>query len=433
MSRKILGTIILLIAATGLLFAGGQQEGAQTEQQGAQAEEEATAQVEQVELHFFQFKPYLDEEYKKFADEFEQENPNVTVNTETIGGGTQWQTILKSKFAADEGPDIFPVEGPSQYELWSDYIADLSGEPWIDNAVPFALEVLNINGKQMGMPVNLEGYGYIYNKDIFKEAGISEPPATFDELEAAAQKIKAAGYTPFATGYSTWWVLGLHLINVAFAQQDDPHAFIDKLNAGEAKMAENKLFQDLQNIVDLTVEYGEKNPLTTDHNKQVQMFANGTAAMIQQGVWKEVPIFEANPSANIGLLPVPLNNSAKMNRVPVGVPFNFVVNKTSSQPAQKAAKDFLNYLVNSKTGQKYMTENFGFIPAYKGVDPSGLKGVGQDILDYAGKDKTIPWVFGQFPDGFANEVSNNIQAYIADRQDWATTLKRFDQSWQKLK
>lgn len=428
MNKRLLATLVVLLVSAGLLFAGGQQES------GAQQEEApAEAEAEEVELHFFQFKPYLDEEYKKFADDFEKENPNVTVTTETIGGGTQWQTILKSKFAADEGPDIFPVEGTGQYELWNEYIADLSGEPWIDNAVPFALESLNINGKQMGMPVNLEGYGYIYNKDIFEEVGITETPGTLSELEAAAKKIKAAGYTPFATGYSTWWVIGLHLYNVAFAQQDDPQGFIDKLNAGEAKMAENQLFQDLQNIVDLTVEYGEKNPLTTDHNKQVQMFANGTAAMIQQGVWKEVPIFEANPEANIGLLPVPLNDNAKMDRVPVGVPFYFVVNKTSPEPVQAAAKDFLNYLVNSKTGQKYMTENFGFIPAYKEVSAEALKGVGKDILEYAGQDKTVPWMFGKFPDGFANEVSNNIQAYIADRQDWDTTLSRLDAAWQKLK
>jgi raffinose/stachyose/melibiose transport system substrate-binding protein len=427
--KKVLATLVVLLVSAGLLCAGGQQEGAEQEKEAAAQEETQ----EQVELHFFQFKPYLDEQYKDFADEFEQEYPNVTVNTETIGGGTQWQTILKSKFAAGEGPDIFPVEGVGQYELWQEYIADLSGEPWIDNAVPFALEGLNIDGKQMGMPVNLEGYGYIYNKKIFEEAGVNELPETLSELRAAAEKIEAAGYTPFGTGYSTWWVIGLHLVNVAFAQQDDPQGFIDALNAGEASMADNELFQDLKNVVDLTVEYGEKNPLTTDHNKQVQMFANGQVAMIQQGVWKEMPIMEANADADIGLLPVPLNNSSQMDRIPVGVPFNFVVNKTSSENVQKAAKNFLNFLVNTETGQSYMTEEFGFIPAYKGVDPKGLHGVGKDILAYADKDKTIPWVFGKFPDGFANEVTKNVQAYIADRQDWDTVLENMDSKWQELK
>jgi len=411
---------MLIAAVSAPLFAEGAQETKKEEGK--------------VTLHFFQFKPYLDEPYAELAAEFEKEYPNITVDIETLGGGTVWQDILKSKFAAGEGPDIFPVEGTSQYELWSEYIADITGEAMLKNALPLAKEALNIDGRQMGMPVNLEGYGYIYNKDIFAEVGITELPKTLDELEKAAQKIKAAGYTPFATGYATWWVTGLHLVNVAFAQQDDPLAFIDKLNAGTAKMADNQYFQDLQNIVDLTVKYGEKNPLTTDHNMQIQLFANGKAAMIQQGVWKEVPIYEANPEANIGLLPVPLNNNAeKMDRIAVGVPFYYVINKKSAEAEQDAARKFLDFHVNTEIGQRYLTEEFGFIPALKGVSSKGLGGVGQTILEYSDQDKVMPWVFGYFPDGFGNEVTNLIQAYVAGRHDWDTVLSSMDSAWQKLK
>jgi len=424
--KQVLATAVLLLSAAGLIFASGQSEGSQSGGQTAMS-------AKPVQLHVFQFKPYLDQEYKNFAKDYEKQYPNVTVTTETIGGGTQWQTILKSKFAAGEGPDIFPVEGTGEYNLWKDYIADLSGQPWIKNALPFALKGLNIDGRQMGMPVAIEGYGYIYNKDIFQKDGITQLPKSLSELRSAAEKIKSDGTTPFATGYATWWVTGLHLINVAFAQQPDPSAFIAQLNAGQASMADNKMFQDLKNVVDLTVQYGEKNPLTTDHNKQVQLLANGEVAMIQQGVWKEIPIMKANPSANIGLLPIPLNDSAQMNRIPVGVPFYFVVNKTAAKEVQDAAEKYLDYLADTQTGHTYLTQKFGFIPAFKDVPPVGLQGVGKDILAYANQDRTIPWVFGQFPDGFANEVSNNIQAYVAGQQNWSTTLQHFDAAWQKLK
>ncbi|HUX21711.1 MAG TPA: ABC transporter substrate-binding protein [Spirochaetia bacterium] len=424
--KRVLTIAVLLLAGAGMLFANGQQEGSQPAGQAASSSAP-------VKLHVFQFKPYLDHQFKDFATDFEKQYPNVTVTTETIGGGTQWQTILKSKFAAGEGPDIFPVEGTGEYNLWKDYIADLSGQPWIKNALPFALKGLNIDGKQMGMPVAIEGYGYIYNKDIFQEDGITTLPTSLSQLTAAAAKIKADGTTPFATGYATWWVTGLHLINIPFAQQPDPQAFIAQLNAGQTTMAGNKMFQDLKNIVDLTVKYGEKNPLTTDHNKQVQLLANGEVAMIQQGVWKEIPIMKANPNAKIGLLPIPLNDSAQMNRIPVGVPFYFSVNKTAPQNVQNAAEKYLDFLADTPTGHTYLTAKFGFIPAFKDVPPEGLQGVGTDILAYANQDKTIPWVFGEFPDGFANEVSNNIQAYVAGKQDWNTTLQNFDSSWQKLK
>lgn len=422
--KKLLTVIMLVLVAVSAFAIGG----------------EDTPQVEQapdakaVTLHLFQHKPDLDGLYKELAMEFQKQYPNVTVVTETIGGGAVWQTILKSKFAANEGPDIFPVEGLSQYELWQEYIGDFAGEPWLNTALPFAMKELNIDGVQRGMPVNLEGYGYIYNKDIFAKVGITTLPKTLSELRVAAQKIKNAGYIPFATGYGTWWVTGLHLMNMPFAQQPDPKGFIKALNEGKVTMAGTKAFQDLKNLIDLTLEFGEKNPLTTDHLMQIQLFANGQAAMIQQGVWKEIPIYSANPSVNIGLLPMPLNDDkVASDRIAVGVPFYFVVNKTSSPAEQRAAKDFLNYLVTTDIGKSYLTEKFRFIPAYSGISPKGLGGVGTDILAYSAAGKTIPWVFGFFPDGFAQEANNNIQAYIAGKQDWPTVLKKLDEAWKKLK
>lgn len=69
----------------------------------------------------------------------------------------------------------------------------------------------------------------------------------------------------------------------------------------------------------------------------------------------------------------------------------------------------------------------------KGVSSEGLGGVGQGILKYSDQDKLIPWVFGSFPDGFANEATNLIQAYVAGRNSWGDVLSGLDAAWQKLK
>ena len=414
--KKLLIVLVLVTALTGFAFATGQAEGG--------------GEAETVELDIFQSKTVIAEQFEAMAAEFEEANPNVTVNVETVGGSADWQTILKSRFTADEGPDVYNIEGPAQYELWSENIADLSGEPFTEEAVASAMAPLNINGNQYGAPVNFEGYGYIYNKDIFEDAGIDELPTSFSELADVAQQLEDAGYTAFSTGYGTWWVIGLHMLNVAFAQQDDPAQFMEDLTNGDASMANNRVFQDLQQLVDLTVEYGEDNPLATDHNQQVQMLANGEVAMIQQGVWKEVALFEANPDLNIGLIPLLINDQAKMDWVPVGVPWYFVVNAQRSAAEQEVAKEFINFMMISDTGQRYAVEEFGYIPAYKGVSSEGLGGVGQGILAYAEQDKTIPWVFGQWPDGFAQQDAfNNLQAYVAGRQSWNETLQALDEAW----
>jgi len=418
-TRHGLLVLALILLIGGVSFATGGGEAA------------ADESMEVVEIEVFQSKTTIAEQFEALAMEFEAANPDIKVTVETVGGSADWQTILKSRFTADEGPDIFNIEGPAQYDLWKSNIADLSGEAFLDGAVEAALAPLNIGGRQWGMPVNFEGYGYIYNKDIFADAGITDLPTNFSELADVAEQLDAAGYTAFATGYGTWWVIGLHLVNAAFAQQDDPQAFMEGLTAGTVTMAGNPIFQDLRGLIDLTVEYGEDNPLATDHNQQVQLLANGEVAMIQQGVWKETALYSANPDLNIGLLPIAISDDAKMNRVPLGVPWYFVVNSKSTPEEQDAAKAFLDFMFASETGKRYLVEEFGYIPAVKGVPSTGLGGVGKDILAFAGDDRTIPWVFGQWPDGFAQQDAfNNLQAYVGGQQSWQETLEALDEAWQ---
>lgn len=421
MKRIAVITMGLLLLA-GTLFANG----------GSDSAEGATGE-ENVDLHVFHFKVNLLNEWNNYTNLYSQSHPGVTFTNEIVGGGAQWVPVLKSKFAAGQGPDIFIVEGPAQYEVFSDYIVPQNGEPWIDRAAPFAREGLNISGDYMGMPVNLEGYGYIYNKKIFREAGVTQTPRTLAELRAAAEKIQAAGYTPFGTGYGEWWVLGLHLANIPIARQDDPQAFIDGLNAGTVKMADNPQFKALKDLIDLNIEFGESNPLTTNNRKQVELFVNNQVAMIQQGNWKEKDIIAADPDAEIGLLPMPLANDPAMgDKIAVGVPFYFVVNGDSSEKTQTEANAFLDSLVNSESGKEYLVQKFGFIPAYTDIEPVGLGGISRDIIRYAGDDKAIPWMFGQFPDGMPNEFADAIQAYVAGQVSWQETLERFDSSWARL-
>src|SRR5690606_1889385 len=115
-------------------------------------------------------------------------------------------------------------------------------------------------------------------------------------------------------------------INIPFAQQDDADAFIQGLYDGTEKIPGNEVFEQWLDLFDLTLKYGNANPLQTDYNTQVTEFATGKAAMTQQGNWTQVAISETNPDIEIGFLPMPINNNAEqMDRLPVGVPNNWVV------------------------------------------------------------------------------------------------------------
>jgi raffinose/stachyose/melibiose transport system substrate-binding protein len=388
---------------------------------------------EVVTLNLFQFKVEIAEDLQKMIEEFEAEHPNIKVKLETVGGGADYGAALKAKFASGEKPDIFNNGGFKELELWKEHLADLSNEPWAEHVLPIGkVPMTDTDGKLYGMPVNLEGYGFIYNKDLFEKAGITEAPNTISELKDAAQKLKDAGITPFSAGYGEWWVIGQHLLNIAFAQQDDPVAYIEGLYDGSQKIVGNEKFAQFKDVLDTEIGFANDNPITTDYNTQVTLFASGQTAMLQQGNWTENMITEINPEINMAFLPISLNDDeAASDRLPVGVPNNWVVNKNSEHLEE--AKLFLEWMVSSETGKRYITEEFAFIPAFDNIEPTGLGDLGQSILEYSKADKTVPWTWFRWPDGANKEFAATIQEYAAGKIDYDTVLQRFQDTWDNLK
>jgi len=382
----------------------------------------------------FQFKTEIVEGLHELARAFEEEHPNIKIDVQTVGGSGDYEAGLKTKFASGEGPDIFSNGGYSKLELWKERVEDLSDQPWVKDIAPAAVDPVTLDGKVYGLPLSMEGFGYIYNKDIFADLGIDTLPKTYSELEAVAKKIADAGITPFANAYYEWWLVGSQGISVAFNNQPDMNAFIDGLNDGTATIAGNEQFLNWAKLMQLTLDYGNKNPLTTDYNTQVAMFANGEAAMMQQGNWSQNMLDSITPNMNLGVLPMPISDDAAVTgKVTVGVPVNLVVNKDSK--VKEEAKMFLDWLVTSDMGKEYITKTFKFIPTMSTIEasPEDMGAVATDLVEYVNRGEAFPNVSGKFPDGVTQEFGSIIQKFLAGEIDAQKWTEEMQAAWDKLK
>ncbi|QMV42011.1 ABC transporter substrate-binding protein [Cohnella cholangitidis] len=423
-------TLVMMLAFSMILSACGSKEA--DNNKGNNAESGGAAATKTIKI--FQFKVEIAEALNRLKAEYESTHPGIKLDIQTVGGGADYGAALKAKFASGEEPDIFNNGGYRDLGTWFDKLEDLSDQPWVADTVDVAKEPMTKDGKIYGQPMNLEGYGFVYNKDLFAKAGITETPKTLAQLEEAAKKLQAIGVTPFANGYQELWVLGNHTLNVAFAHQKDPDAFVKGLNEGTEKIPGNAVFEEWTKLVDLTLKYGNKNPLTTDYNTEMTLFANGEAAMTQQGNWTQVQIDGINPNLNIGILPMPINDNAEENdKLYVGVPNNWVVNKNSK--VKPEAKEFLNWLVTSDIGKKYIAKEFKFIPAFKSIEATSedLGDLGAEVVKYSQEGKALSWNFNKFPDGGMNEFGNQIQAYIAGKSDKTALFDGLQKAWDSLK
>ena len=139
--------------------------------------------------------------WQTMADEYTAAHPNVKINI-TVLENEAFKTKLTTDLQAGNVPDLFQSWGGGglreQVEagLVKDITADVAD--WTDTINAGALGMYQVDGKQYGIPFDLGMVGFWYNKDLFAKAGITAPPATWDELLADVGKLKAAGITPIA-------------------------------------------------------------------------------------------------------------------------------------------------------------------------------------------------------------------------------------------
>lgn len=394
-----------------------------------EAAEQTDAPKKDVTIKIFQFKVEIAEALNQLAAEYEKET-GVKVEVETHGGGEDYSALLKAELAAGEEPEIFNSSGWAGFDPYVDRAADLSNEPWAKDLVEASKAQITRDGKLLGMPMNLEAYGFTYNKDLFAKAGITELPKTLDDLEAAAKKLQDAGITPFALT-NEWWSMGIHTLNIALANQPDPAAFIEEVKAGTKTLKDDPIMQQWIRLVDIMFANGQKNALTTDYNTQVAEFAAGEYAMIQHGNWIQGMIDEVTPGMNLGMMPVPLLDKPN---VFTGVPNNWIVNNKSANAEE--AKAFLNWMVTSETGKKFISTDFKFVPALSSIEPNpeAIGAIGGDFAVFANASpaQVKSWNWDRFPDGITQQWGAAMQEYLGKQITGDELLAKLDKAVQDI-
>lgn len=402
-TKKILSTVLATTLLVGTMVGCGASSGTSS------ASSTKTVKV-------YQLKVEINDALQELAKKYEAEK-GVKVEITSVGGGADYGASLKAEFQKGTEPDIFMIQGAGDYSIWKHKIDDLSAEKWVGNAVKGTLDTVTVDKKVYGMPAATEGYGLIYNKDILDKAGIDPKSIdTFDKLKAAFETLdskKAELGLDNVISYTTkeTWVTGNHTFNIPLATQENPKQFTEDYVAEKADIVNNKQFNEWMNLVELMCKYGGGKTLDTiDYSTQVGNFALGKTAFMQQGNWvagdlkKLEDPNDPKTKFDMGFVPLAINNDIKVSgSIPVGVPMYWVVNKDSA--VNKEAKEFLDWMVTSKTGQESLVKDMSMIPAFTNFTVESDNTLNKSISEFNKAGKTIPWAFTNLPDGF---TMNNI-------------------------
>ncbi|MCM4078484.1 ABC transporter substrate-binding protein [Paractinoplanes hotanensis] len=151
--------------------------------------------------------------------EFQKQNPDITIKSVSVGEQCNNPPDFTARLAGGTMTDVFyGYMTDLQQVLDSGQAMDITQYatkdtiPTWDSVDPALKEVFTEEGKLYAVPVKNYSMGLVYNKALFKKAGLDPeaPPKTWAEVRAAAKKIAGtgggvAGYSEYSAGNTGGW------------------------------------------------------------------------------------------------------------------------------------------------------------------------------------------------------------------------------------
>ncbi|MGD8195743.1 ABC transporter substrate-binding protein [Herbiconiux sp. P18] len=303
-----------------------------------------------------------EEFWKTTAAAFEEANPGVTIDVQTVQN-EDLDGKLQTAMNSGDGPDIFLQRGGGKMAAMvaagqvmdiTDTISDEARSQISEGT--FKAETLD--DKVYAMPVAVLPGGIFYSQDLFTAAGITEAPSTIDELEGAVDKLKASGTQAIALGAKDAWPAAHWYYFFALRE-----CSTDALStAAESKSFDDpcwlKAAEDLESFA--ATEPFNPGFLTTSAQQgagsSAGLIANHQAAMELMGAWDPGVIASLTPDqkplADLAWFPFPEISGGEGE---TGAILGGVDGYSCAADAPPQCVDFLNYIATAEVQEAYYT------------------------------------------------------------------------------
>ena len=297
--------------------------------------------------------------WAEYLAEFNKMYPGITVE---IDGITDYAEQALLRLQGGNWGDIMMIPAIDQKDL-SQYFLSFGSVSEMKKVARFVTQWM-YDDKVYGIPYMATAQGVLYNKRIFKEAGVESLPKTPDEFIAALKKIKQnTSAIPLYTNYATGWTMGAW------------DAYISGSATGKADYMNQTLVHEknpFRNYGDNTHAYAvykvlydavaagltESDYTTTDWESSKGMLNRGEIGTMVLGSWAFTQMQGAGEHGeDIGYMSFPITINGKQY-ASAGPDYCYGINVKSSAEKKLAALIFVKWLTE-KSGFSY---NEGGIP-----------------------------------------------------------------------
>jgi raffinose/stachyose/melibiose transport system substrate-binding protein len=282
---------------------------------------------------------------------YNEENPDVTITTETHPAGGEGDNLVKTRLATGEMNDLFFYNSGSLFQALNpdQTLVNLADEDWTGSLLDDFVTTVSTDDGLYGAPVGASFAGAMtYSKPVYEQLGL-EVPTTLDEFNANNEIIKAAGIDPIAQTYGDTWTSQLFVLGDFYNVLAQDPEWADEYTANEAKFVDEPGLAGFQNQQDAyDAGYFNEDFASATYDDGVRMLVEGTAAhypMLTGNVASAVGANYPDAVGDIGVFPIPSNNVDEPG-LTVWMPNGLYIPKSTEGATLEAAKDFAAWVAS---------------------------------------------------------------------------------------
>jgi len=291
---------------------------------------------------------------------FEKKHPHISVKFQPTPP-TSYNASLNAKLEAGTAPDVItcrPFDASlSLYD--AGHLASLNNLEGMKNfsSVAKSAWITDDGSTSFCVPMASVIHGFIYNKDIFNELGISEPK-TEAEFFAALQKIKdnKKRITPLVMGTADQWeaaTMGFQNVGPNYWKGEVGR---ESLLDGTAKISDTPYIKTLKSLAKWGPFLG-RGFQAQGYSDSQNLMAFGRGAVYPAGSW-DIGFFNKQSDLNLGAFPPPLPAGAKScyisDHTDIGIGMN------AHTKNKKEVGEFLNWIASAEFGNLFSNALPGF-------------------------------------------------------------------------
>ena len=369
-----------------------------------------------------------------FIGAFKDKNPDTKVSL-TNADTDKFQTTLRTQLSSGTAPDVFfvwPGNGNAmalEQVGPAGYIADLSDQPWADDIPERYESVTQLDGKTMILPTTTTLIGAITNKQIMDDLAL-EAPGTWNELLSFCEKVKASGKVPIALGNATPWITQLidYALVPSTVYADNPD-FDEDMKTGKATFANSGWRDAMEKYLELNDRgYFNESPLGTSYEQQLQLVANGDAAMAVQVSTSLGQVENYGEKDQYIVLPFPGNEEPDKLWIPAAAGGSFGLNAEAKNP--EGGKELLRVMAEPEN----MNQAASLQGALPGI-PNDQFEVDPDLkpmMPFLDEGKTVPFMDQLWPNAEVQQIHFAVvQQLFTGEITIDEALRSMDEAYQK--